>query len=141
MVKMVLGKLVESTRLSAAKPSVAALTGAPDHKKAIQPKRQGAQPGNRNSLKNGRYTHATIMARQLLRARLKAYMHIMVAHRMLADDGSRTRPRPMRGDQLVLLAEKDPELAAIISSVIEQRYDPALAGMLAGIAPIGKSSP
>ena len=125
----------KKSRRSAIISDVAALTGTPNRETPNQCKHRGGQPGNQNALKGGGYTNATIMARKLKRARFKAFMHIMIAHKMLADDGPRTRPRPMRGDQLVLLAERDPELAALIFPILERQYGRRLAEALAGVEP------
>jgi len=77
-------------------------------------RRRGGQPGNQNALRSGEYTRARIDARKASRAAVKAVAHLMVLHDLLADDGSQTRPRPLRSDQWLLLKAHAPELAALL---------------------------
>ena len=71
--------------------------------------RRGAQPGNRNALRNGRYSAKSLLARKLSVARLKALAHAVVALKLLREK-HRHRIAPLRPDQIEMLRRHDPQL-------------------------------
>lgn len=78
------------------------------------PRRPGGQPGNQNALKHGQRTARAILARKLAWARSKGLAHTMGGLGCFPP-GSAPRHRPMRPDQLALLAQHDPELFAALT--------------------------
>ena len=74
---------------------------------------RGAQLGNQNALRHGRRSGATITARKLSTARVKALAHVVHAYG-LAVDPTRYRISPLRPDQVVLLSWLDPRLLALV---------------------------
>ena len=74
---------------------------------------RGAQLGNQNALRHGRRSGATITARKLSTARVKALAHVIHAYG-LAVDLERYRISPLRSDQVELLSRRDPQLLALV---------------------------
>ena len=74
---------------------------------------RGAQLGNQNALRHGRRSGATITARKLSTARVKALAHVVHAYG-LADDPTRYRIASLRRGQVELLSESDPQLLALV---------------------------
>lgn len=74
---------------------------------------RGAQPGNRNAWKHGGRSELTVLQLRLTRARLKAVAQVALSHGLLGED-FRLRCRPLRPDQLALLWQCDPQLAALV---------------------------
>ena len=77
-------------------------------------RKPGGQPGNRNAVKHGRRTAEALRKRKLAHATLKAVQHLLVAEGMVPRSEGRIRPRPLRPDQMRLLIETEPELAAMV---------------------------
>jgi hypothetical protein len=75
---------------------------------------RGAPLGNRNALKHGRRSAAAVRTRKLRCASLKAIAHVGIAVGLYG--GFKVRPRPLRADQLELLAEADPVLCLLLSA-------------------------
>lgn len=86
-----------------------------------QPRRRGAQPGNQNAYRHGRRSAQAILARKLGRARLKAAAKIGLAIGMF-HPRHLPKPRPLRPDQLRLLRDQDPELAACLARALALSY-------------------
>jgi hypothetical protein len=71
----------------------------------VPKRRRGAQPGNQNRLVHGRRSRAVEAERKAGNALRKLALHVLLA---TGDTGGdRLRPRPMRMDQLALLAQHD----------------------------------
>lgn len=92
-------------------------------------RKPGGQPGNKNAVKHGRRTAEAQRKRRLAHAGLKALQHLMNAQGMVSGSEGRIRPRPIRPDQMNLLLEAEPELAALVQAagvylpdVIRWRY-------------------
>jgi len=66
--------------------------------------RRGAEMGNRRAWKHGRRSAAAQLRRRETQATLKLVRHLLAAAGM----SSRCRPRPVRPDQVALLATVDP---------------------------------
>ena len=77
-------------------------------------RRPGGQPGNRNALKHGRRTAEARRRQKLAHASLKALQHLLNSQGMVHRAEGRLRPRPLRPDQMALLIEEEPELAAMV---------------------------
>lgn len=77
-------------------------------------RKPGGQPGNRNAWKHGRRTAEAQRKRKLAHAGLKALQHLLNAQGMVPRSEGRIRPRPIRADQMALLIEAEPELAALV---------------------------
>lgn len=80
-------------------------------------RRPGGQPGNRNALKHGRRTAEARRRQKLAHASLKALHHLLNSQGMVPRSEGRIRPRPIRSDQMDLLIEAEPELAAMVRAV------------------------
>ena len=76
-------------------------------------RKPGGQPGNRNALKHGRRTAEARRRQKLAHASLKALQHLLNAAGMVSRAEGRIRPRPIRSDQMALLIEAEPLLAAM----------------------------
>jgi hypothetical protein len=87
----------------------AACRGASNDKR-----KPGGQPGNRNALKHGRRTAKARRRQKLAHASLKALQHLLNAQGMVPRSEGRIRPRPIRSDQMDLLIDAEPELAAMV---------------------------
>ena len=77
-------------------------------------RKPGGQPGNRNALKHGRRTAEARRRQKLAHASLKALQHLLNSQGMVPRSEGRIRPRPLRQDQMALLIEAEPELAAMV---------------------------
>jgi len=77
-------------------------------------RKPGGQPGNQNALKHGRRTAEARRRQKLAHASLKALQHLLNAQGMIPRSEGRIRPRPLRQDQMALLIEAEPELAAMV---------------------------
>lgn len=77
-------------------------------------RKPGAQPGNKNALKHGRRTAEARRRQKLAHASLKALQHLLNSQGMVPRSEGRIRPRPIRSDQMDLLIEVEPELAAMV---------------------------
>ena len=80
---------------------------------AVPRRRRGAQPGNQNALRHGQRSGATVIARKVTTARVKALLHVVHAYG-LAVDPARYRISPLRPDQVELLSRRDPQLLALV---------------------------
>jgi hypothetical protein len=78
--------------------------------------RQGGQPGNRNAWKHGRRSAAATLRRKRTYAVLKAATHLLSALGGFPR-GQEPRCRPLRPDQLALLIDCEPVLAAFLLRV------------------------
>jgi hypothetical protein len=83
----------------------------------IQSRRRGAQPGNKNAYRHGCRSAQAVLARKLSRARLKGAVHLGLASSLFSPS-CLPKPRPMRPDQMRLLRAYDPELAAMLTTVM-----------------------
>ena len=88
--------------------------GAACHRASNDRRKPGGQVGNANALKHGRRTAEAQRKRKLAHASLKVLAHLLVAQGMVPRSEGRTRPRPIRSDQMDLLIEAEPELAAMV---------------------------
>jgi hypothetical protein len=77
-------------------------------------RKPGGQPGNKNALKHGRRTAEARRRQKLAHASLKALQHLLNSQGMVPRTEGRIRPRPLRQDQMDLLIEAEPELAAMV---------------------------
>jgi hypothetical protein len=77
-------------------------------------RKPGGQPGNKNALKHGRRTAEARRRQKLAHASLKALQHLLNSQGMVPRSEGRIRPRPLRQDQMALLIEAEPELAALV---------------------------
>jgi hypothetical protein len=77
-------------------------------------RKPGGQPGNRNALKHGRRTAEAQRLHKLAHASLKALQHLLNTQGMVPRSEGRIRPRPIRPDQMALLIEAEPQLAAMV---------------------------
>ena len=77
-------------------------------------RKPGGQPGNRNAVKHGRRTAEAQRQRKLTHSRLKVLQHLLNSQGMVPRSEGRLRPRPLRQDQMALLMEAEPELAAMV---------------------------
>ena len=77
-------------------------------------RKPGGQPGNRNAVKHGRRTAEAQRKRKLAHASLKVLQHLLNAQGMVPRSEGRIRPRPIRADQMHLLLEAEPQLAALV---------------------------
>ncbi len=77
-------------------------------------RKPGGQPGNRNALKHGRRTAEAQRKRKLTHSRLKVLQHLLNSQGMVPRSEGRIRPRPIRPDQMNLLLEAEPQLAALV---------------------------
>ena len=80
-------------------------------------RKPGAQPGNKNALKHGQRTAKARRRQKLAHASLKALQHLLNSQGMVPRSEGRIRPRPIRTDQMALLIEAEPELAAMVRAV------------------------
>ena len=80
-------------------------------------RKPGGQPGNKNALKHGRRTAEARRRQKLAHASLKALQHLLNSQGMVPRSEGRIRPRPIRSDQMDLLIEVEPELAAMVRAV------------------------
>ena len=80
-------------------------------------RKPSGQPGNRNALKHGRRTAEARRRQKLAHASLKALQHLLNAQGMVPRSEGRIRPRPIRSDQMDLLIEAEPDLAAMVRAV------------------------
>lgn len=78
-----------------------------------EPRKRGGQPGNRNAFKHGLRTREAERNRKLGHATIKVLQHLLIAQGMIPRAEGRLRPRPIRQDQMALLREADPLLAAL----------------------------
>jgi len=78
-------------------------------------RKRGGQPGNQNALKHGQRTREAQRERKLAYARIKALQHLLISQGMIPCKEGRLRPRPIRQDQMALLREDEPLLAALTS--------------------------
>ncbi len=84
-----------------------------DAKRGTTARQPGAQPGNSNALKHGRWSAGERLRRKLSMATVKALAHIIDQH-ALAQRLGRFRIRPLRCDQLALLRQHDPALLQLL---------------------------
>ena len=77
-------------------------------------RKPGGQPGNRNAVEHGRRTAEAQRKRKLAHAGLKVLQHLLNSQGMVPRSEGRMRPRPIRADQMNLLLEAEPQLAALV---------------------------
>ena len=77
-------------------------------------RKPGGQPGNKNAWKHGRRTAEAQRQRKLTHSRLKVLQHLLNSQGMVPRSEGRIRPRPIRADQMNLLLEAEPQLAALV---------------------------
>lgn len=88
--------------------------GAACHGASNDRRKPGGQPGNKNALKHGRRTAEARRRQKLAHASLKALQHLLNSQGMVPRSEGRIRPRPIRSDQMDLLIEAEPQLAAMV---------------------------
>lgn len=76
-------------------------------------RKRGGQPGNTNALRHGLRTREAERNRKLGHAGIKVLQHLLIVQGMIPREAGRLRPRPIRQDQMALLREADPLLAAL----------------------------
>ena len=79
-----------------------------------EPRKRGGQPGNQNALKHGLRTREAERNRKVGHAGIKVLQHLLISQGMIPRAEGRLRPRPVRQDQMALLIEAEPELAALV---------------------------
>lgn len=88
--------------------------GATCRRAANDRRKPGGQAGNKNAVKHGQRTADAQRKRKLAHASLKALQHLLNAQGMVPRSEGRIRPRPIRHDQMALLMEAEPQLAAMV---------------------------
>lgn len=73
-------------------------------------RRPGGQPGNRNAWRHGRHGHASLARRKAAHAEAKL---LAIAAHALGMVPGRCRVRPLRVDQIAVLAQHRPGLLAL----------------------------
>lgn len=76
-------------------------------------RKRGAQPGNTNALRHGKWSGATMIRRKLSVARLRALAHVIQESELALSIG-RYRVGPLRQDQTALLRALDPQLLGLV---------------------------